>query len=902
MSDEALRGNGTYSPFESTPDRYESEAMARSALENIVGPLRTPGGPYYTADGSKVARYVCPYYRRERSCDFSARIIQSPVDKRFVVEAVRKQHMPHNRPPPLGSKTTLLADRVGSTVECTKLPEAAQLYTPIQDLQPGINRDWAIMVRVAKRIPSRQFRAKPGKFFWAEFVDRCGMRIRAYFWNKACEHFSPMVKEASCYILQGNGVSIRKAHPQYNPQGVYELSINSSNAIMEKISLQDPFPATSSREGKDSGATRNQVINLESEDDKPFPQLGPLPRRRREHRVQRGPYDTFDTALEAGTVLSGVCPETLCKKDRKIRAGNEKVDVYRCPYGDRVGWQRCPWTLHIIHGNNEYFLEAPAEHAAHERIATFRAKAPRLTPAARNIIDADARDKLPARKTVYKLDRQKLLPPSDAVRRQVYNRRYTVRSKVLEDKGLGKSFIELQNYVESLPCPENGIPLTDDSQAFCLASSLDPNGEYYAYFSSVSLLKNHATSNVLVGDYTHGLSWKKCLWAQGVPDEVEHSMCLLVMIDVQVPNYIARSNNACEATNRALKEGDIEKGTSIAALTVQLMELCFNYSRRAEANLKTETEEGKIDMKFVREGGKWTRTLSASNIWTNDKKSRYYIPSYRLVKACRSGSGELERIMQGFEMKYESENASAWASWEEFQLLMTNIIVVERKTPCYECNCPRGRTSVCKHLIGVYLLENALTGYHWKDFTIPGGTPAGRPRKMECRRYDKSTAREVDEEHNSRNLGLVAFLQMPTTAVLPEAARIVNARPRSILTQPTGAQRREDPLREIMVQEEDPLREMMVQEEDPLREMMVQEEDPLREMMVQEEDPLREMMVQEEDPLREMMVQEEAPITELMVQEEDQPKSDGGGNAEAEGFEEVGYILGDTNDEKSKSL
>ncbi|KAF4694410.1 hypothetical protein FOZ60_008280 [Perkinsus olseni] len=212
---------------------------------------------------------------------------------------------------------------------------------------------------------------------------------------------------------------------------------------------------------------------------------------------------------------------------------------------------------------------------------------------------------------------------------------------------------------------------------------------------------------------------RKCIWAQGVPDEARKGT---------LPNYMARSNNACEAVNRALKEGYIERGTSIAALTMQLMEVCNNYARRTEANLKIRGEDGKIEKKYVTEAGKWTRTETAANIWMNEEKTRYYLPSYTLVKSCRRGTSELQHIIEGFEGKYESDDASAWASWDEMQTLMTNITVVERRAPHYECTCSQGRTGVCKHVLGVYLLENQLSGYDWKDFQIPGGSPAGRPQ------------------------------------------------------------------------------------------------------------------------------------------------------------------------------
>ncbi|EER00504.1 hypothetical protein Pmar_PMAR018388 [Perkinsus marinus ATCC 50983] len=158
------------------------------------------------------------------------------------------------------------------------------------------------------------------------------------------------------------------------------------------------------------------------------------------------------------------------------------------------------------------------------------------------------------------------------------------------------------------------------------------------------------------------------------------------------------------------------------------MQVCTDYGRRIEANLRAFNDDGKLERKYAIEGGKWTRTKSAKNIWINEAQTRYYLPSHQLVTGCREGSSELERVISEFEVKYESDSTEAWESWDELQYLMRNIFVIERCKPHYECTCPQGRTGVCKHVIGVYLLENKLKGYNWKEFTLPGGSPEGKPR------------------------------------------------------------------------------------------------------------------------------------------------------------------------------
>ncbi|KAF4738756.1 hypothetical protein FOZ63_011101, partial [Perkinsus olseni] len=86
--------------------------------------------------------------------------------------------------------------------------------------------------------------------------------------------------------------------------------------------------------------------------------------------------------------------------------------------------------------------ELPTEHSPHERVPGQAERLPPLSNAAKSIVDKDAIEGVPPWKT----------KPSDAVRKQVYNRRYACKQQRHDGiRGPGKTFYELKEYVESLP-------------------------------------------------------------------------------------------------------------------------------------------------------------------------------------------------------------------------------------------------------------------------------------------------------------------------------------------------------------------------------------------------------------------------------------------------------------------
>ncbi|KAF4711353.1 hypothetical protein FOZ63_005785, partial [Perkinsus olseni] len=214
-----------------------------------------------------------------------------------------------------------------------------------------------------------------------------------------------------------------------------------------------------------------------------------------------------------------------------------------------MGWQRCPWTINIVNDKGQYLLEVPTDHPPHQRIDGQPIKAPSLSTAAKRIVDEDAANNVPPWKTMRRLDREGILLPSDNARKQVYNRRYASRAKTFDgENGPGKTFHELRSYVESLPYPP-----TDDTQAFCVTSSLELHGDYYAYFSCVSLLRNYADSPLLTGDYTMGLSWV------GIPTLQVGSHSKRGSFQLLAIGYSSRQDSAhVAAAMRAIKEWCVE--------------------------------------------------------------------------------------------------------------------------------------------------------------------------------------------------------------------------------------------------------------------------------------------------------------------------------------------------------
>ncbi|KAF4743958.1 hypothetical protein FOZ62_000890, partial [Perkinsus olseni] len=128
-----------------------------------------------------------------------------------------------------------------------------------------------------------------------------------------------------------------------------------------------------------------------------------------------------------------------------------------------------------------------------------------LSLEAKEEIDKDVRANVPAVATMAKLTRKGLIEPSDAVRQQVYTRRSKTRNDENLARGLGKTFLEVKEYIDSISTE----PATDHDP-ICLCSSIGSSQDFYAYFFTAGLLKAFADCPMLVMDHTNDLTWVGC--------------------------------------------------------------------------------------------------------------------------------------------------------------------------------------------------------------------------------------------------------------------------------------------------------------------------------------------------------------------------------------------------------